>query len=180
MFKKILSGIITFTSLMFSSYEGNVAEFSNLFYRYDTNRIVLTTKLENSFENDFEDFFYSGSKIIIWFKLKYTRIGELPTETSFKHTIVYDVLRSEFEYFIEEKKLKGYTESWNELIDIISDIEYSIDKNEIETGNYIVELSAELEPVFYEEVKEEIDLMLLWGHRNPELKERMKVEDKRY
>ncbi len=157
-----------------------MAEFSGLLYRYDTNSIVLSSKLVNSFENDFEDFFYSGSKIIIWFKLKYTRIGDLPVEASFRHIVIYDVLRSEFEYHNEDTGTKGYTESWDELIGIISNFEYSIEMRDIETGNYIVEVTAELEPVFYEEVKEEIDLMLLWGHRSPELREKLKIEDNRY
>ena len=179
MFKKVLSGIITLTSLMFSSYDGNIAEFSKLLYSYQGNRIVLSSELTHSFDNDFEDFFYSGTKIIIWFNLKYTRIGDIPVEKTFKHTVVYDVLSSQFEYFLEETDLNGITDSWDELIKVISNVDYSIELSELEKGNYIVELSAEIEPIFYEEVKEEIDLMLLWGHRSPEIKEKLRIENKR-
>ncbi|MCK4653720.1 MAG: hypothetical protein KAU01_04685, partial [Candidatus Cloacimonetes bacterium] len=67
---KIISGFISLSILLLSSYEGNRATFSELTTSFLGDKIFIKTELINAFENDFEEIFKSGQRIDIFFNIE--------------------------------------------------------------------------------------------------------------
>ena len=101
--KYILKGVITFTLLVLSSYEGNDATFKALQINYLEGAIGIEVQLESAFENDFEEIFKTGKSIDIWFNTSVSSQGIVLEEQDFSHNVTYDPLLDS--YFL----IKGLT-----------------------------------------------------------------------
>ena len=67
---KLITGVLSLSMLLLSSYQGNEAEFSELYFSFLGDGVLLRTKLVNAFENDFEEIFKCGKTIDIFFKIE--------------------------------------------------------------------------------------------------------------
>ena len=70
---KVISGVISLSMLLLSSYKGNNAEFTDLETVFLNNNVIFRTSLSGAFENDFEDIIKSGAEIDIFFSISLER-----------------------------------------------------------------------------------------------------------
>src|SRR6056297_3130690 len=105
MFDKIVSGLISISMALFSSYKGNDADFAFLHANLQENHITISAELENAFENDFEEIFKLGTDVYIYYHLEIeNKTGEI-FSSIFTHKVEYDpVLRRYFIDLSEQNK----------------------------------------------------------------------------
>ena len=87
MLDKIFKGIVSLSMVLFSSYQGNEAKFTYLNSMLFNDRIVISSELENAFDNDFTSIFKSGQKIEICFELKIYASKKVFHQEKFCHSL---------------------------------------------------------------------------------------------
>ena len=165
--EKVIGGLAAFSMLLLSSYQGNEASFSAYTTSFLDNRMFLECKLENAFDNDFEEIFKSGQSIDIYFNVKISLKGLIIHEEEFRHSIIFDPLSQVFNIELEDQYLTLSTNSYEELKTIISNIEYSYKDENIQ--NYTLTLRAYLPKIRLKALNKDFDLMMLWKYNEPKL-----------
>ncbi len=167
--QKVITGIVTFTSMMFSSYKGNFAKFDGIALQQDSKCIQMSVNLEEAFENDFEEFFRCGKPISIWFLVQIRSGNENVKEFYYAHRVKYDPLLQYYTVFLQETDDIVTFETHEEVVDAIRQFhckwevppEFNRgDEIEVIIGGYLTKLRLE-------STGEEFDLMNLWHHRRP-------------
>lgn len=178
---KIVSGLVSIALFLFSSYKGNDATFSDIFIDYHKGRLSINTTLDNAFKNDFDDIFKSGKKIKVWFSIKIENYGKTIFEDKCYHQIEYDPLSQRFEIYLSEDNDYTYVKSNEEIIEEISEFEYTCDLNEVDfRDNLDIEITAFLKKVNFAKMNKEIDLMLLWNFKKPKIKKQFNINKNVY
>ena len=172
--EKVISGLAAFSMLLLSSYQGNEASFSNYTTSFLDNRMFLECKLENAFDNDFEEIFKSGQSIDIYFGIKIELNNTIIHEEEFRHSIIFDPLTQVFSIELEDQGLTSSTNSYEELKTIISNIEYSFEDENIQ--DYTLTLHAYLPKIRLIALNKDFDLMMLWKYNGPELTAKLASE----
>jgi|GEM_PF-3628876 hypothetical protein len=165
---KALSGIVSAAMMLFSSYEGNHAAFSDVLIGHDADVIRIRTKLVNAFEHDFEQIFRSGSPVIVTYSLTVKRDGYVIDTLDYHNTILFDPMNRYFQIDAEAANYYTYTDSCEELRVIISQIDIFYDYWGIE-GTYSFDLMAYMDRITLESLEREFDPMLLWHNRTPKI-----------
>jgi len=172
---RILSSVVSMTMLLFSSYEGNNARFSDVFIGHDNQIVRIRTSLLYAFDNDFEQIFRSGSPININYYLIVSRDGILLDSIEYRNTVIYDPMERFFRIEAEVSNNFTFTVSCDDLRTIISEVDIFYDHWGI-GGTYKFELSASMERVTLESLEREFDLMMLWNYKTPKIVFEYKVE----
>ena len=165
--EKVISGLAAFSMLLLSSYQGNEASFSNYTTSFLDDRMFLECKLENAFDNDFEEIFKSGQSIDIYFSIRISHGDVIIHEEEFRHSIIFDPLTQVFNIELEDQDLTSSTNSYEELKTIISNIEYSFEDENIH--DYKLTLRAYLPKIRLIALDKDFDLMMLWKYNEPKL-----------
>jgi len=179
--EKIITGLVSFSLLFFSSYKGNNASLSTLKVNLANDKIYLQTKLNSAFENDFEDFFTSGKNIRIWFKVDIKNKKETLHIDEFYHEVTYDPLKHIFEVNLQETEEKKQTDSFRVLKKIISEINYHCQIENLNQYKYLdIEVSCFLKEIHLQGMEKPIDLMILWKHKKPSVTIRQETSNYGY
>jgi len=163
--EKVISGLAAFSMLLLSSYQGNEASFSAYTTSFLDDRMFLECKLENAFENDFEEIFKSGQSIDIYFRVKIRHRNLIIHEEEFRHSIIFDPLTQIFNIELEDQGLSFSTNSYDELTIIISNIEYSFKDENIR--DCTLTMNAHLPKIRLTALDKDFDLMMLWKYNEP-------------
>ena len=172
--EKVISGLAAFSMLLLSSYQGNEASFSTYTTSFLDDRMFFECKLENAFENDFEEIFKSGQSIDIYFSVKIGLEGLMIHEEEFRHSIIFDPLTQLFSIELEDQGLSFSTNSYDELKIIISNIEYSFKDENIHDCTFT--LKAYLPKIRLIALNRDFDLMMLWKYNEPKLSAKLESE----
>lgn len=165
MFGKIMSGIISASMLLFSSYEGNSASFESLRANLYENNMLITAKLEKAFENDFEEIFKLGIEIDIFFRLEISSNNQRIFHQVFSHKVEYDPLLKRYFVTLEEQDKQAIASNFSDLIEMISHFEY--DFKGTTPALVKVELSSFLENLYLPNLEKNYNLMMLWKMKSP-------------
>lgn len=165
---KVVSGVISLSMMLFSSYEGNQPYFSQMAVSLVENRIFIKTELVNAFDNDFEDIFRSGKQIDIFFNITLKTDSNIISEDDFKHTVIYDPLSDSFTLIIEELDEIIIIDSYRQLLKNIAKIEYTCNIDSAE--NVIIEIESYLSKIKFDSFGKKYDLMILWNLKKPKAK----------
>ncbi len=168
---KVISGVVSLSMLLLSSYEGNIAKFDELSVNFLQNRIVFRTRLLNAFENDFEEIFSSGSLITVHFNISVEILGEVIHENSFQHSVVYNPMKKIYTVDLEDQSDTFVIEDYSQLIEKISEIEYLYNYPPEEEFQLII--TAYMDKIVLDTMDKEFDLMMLWKFKSPKLKEKI-------
>jgi hypothetical protein len=161
--------------MLLSSYEGNHARFSDISFSFLGDKIFITVQLEGAFENDFEEIFKSGQQIDIYFNIEFKNGSDVLYSDEFVHSIIYDPLSKFFDITLEEQKENFSTDSYQQLIEKISQIEYTYENAELE--NIVVSLESSLKKIRLQSMKKEYDLMMLWKFKKPKTEKHCRKAD---
>ncbi len=172
---KILTGLLSFSTMLFSTFQGNTASFSTVSISSNMEAIVINTHLVNAFDNEFEHIFNSGKEIVICLELLVRRDRNRVERFVVYNTASYDPVTKY--YLIEqgspEKRL--ITANYQEMLRMLSEVELLFDY-ELRAGTYQFELKAHLEPVVLETFEKEFDMMVLWNYKIPKVTFSYEVE----
>ena len=175
---RIVSSIASLTALVFSSYHGNEAHFSDLDLHLREERLTIECRLQEAFDHDFEEFFRSGKPINVWFVMQVRSGNELVREEFFYHRVEYDPLTMYYEVYIHEDQNNIVATSYAELLRTVEDFEYSINLLELDTANSLeVTLTAYLADIKLDTMAQPFDLMLLWNFKRPVVKKRFTIDE---
>lgn len=164
---KIITGVITLSMMLLSSYEGNNAKFDDVFASYVGSKIFVSAKLVEAFENDFVEIFKSGQKIDVFFKIQIFNQDTEIQEAEFCHSVIFDPLKNNFTVFLEEKQEQITVSSVEQVKEIISAIEYYYNATKYDGGHII--LSSYLKKIKLQSMQKEYDLMMLWKFKKPKI-----------
>jgi len=165
---KVISGIISLSMMLLSSYEGNNARFAEMNTIFLDNSTVFKTQLLEAFENDFEDIIKSGSEINIFFTIVLKNGNSVFHENEFKHSVNFQPMEQVFYVTFEESnELLLYT-SYEKVIEDLSKMEY-VYKDRI-PDQFRLFLTAHLEKIKLNNSSKEYDLMMLWNFKKPKIK----------
>ncbi len=165
--EKVISGLAAFSMLLLSSYQGNNASFADYTTSFLDDKMFFECKLENAFENDFEEIFKSGQIIDIFFNVIIDLNGSVIHEEEFRHSIIFDPLTQLFSIELEDQDLTFSTNSYDELKNIISNIEYNFKDENIK--DCIINMNAYLPKIRLIALNKDFDLMMLWKYNEPKL-----------
>lgn len=165
---KVVVGMLTLGMFLFSSFEGNDASFSKPSLSYNNQSYILQTKLENAFENSFEEVLKSGEEIFIDFEIKLEENFFLHNTTSFYHSLKYNTMERTYSVNISELNQDYEVGSYEELLDVLSVIEFVIEKQQL-NPRYLT-LTASIRNIKLPTIDEKYDLMMLWNFQKPKLK----------
>jgi hypothetical protein len=170
---KIITGVITLSMLLLSSYEGNNAVFNQMMASYIGSKIYVSAQLENAFENDFDEIFKSGQRVDIFFKIEIFNHDGKTHEREFRHAVIFDPLKKYYNVFLEEQNLQTVITDYDELIESISQVEYYYNGDKYEGGH--VTLTAYMKKIKLQKLKKEYDLMMLWKFKKPKINKRCEI-----
>ena len=173
--EKVISGLAAFSMLLLSSYQGNEASFSAYTTSFLDDRLFFECKLENAFDNDFEEIFKSGQSIDIFFGVIIELNNLIIHEEEFRHSIIFDPLTQVFSIELEDQDLSLSTNSYDELKIIISNIEYSFKDKNIRDCSLM--LNAYLPKIRLQALNKDFDLMMLWKYSKPKLTAKLVSEN---
>ncbi len=167
--KKVITSVVTFTSMLFSSYKGNFAEFDGVALQQDKTGIEISANLENAFENDFEEFFRCGKPITVWFliQVRYNRYNV--AEMYYAHRVKYDPLLHFYTVFIQENDQLITLDSHEQVLEAIRGFhcKWEVPPQYNPGDEFEVVVSGYLTKLRLESTDEEFDLMNLWHHKRP-------------
>lgn len=172
-FGRVYTGILGLSLLLLSNYTGNDARFTNFQYIISEQSLVINCFLSNAFDNDFEEIFKSGIEIPIYFDSSVLSNKEIVAQKSFKHTVRWDSNVERWRIFLEDQDYTFYTDNYTTLINALSTIEiiYQFDTTGYRRLDY--HITAKLPKLYIPSIDKEVDLMVLWKLRIPELKTRL-------
>jgi len=168
-FGKVMAGLLSVSTLMFSPYTGNEPVFQTLQCRAGQNYLITNTNLNRAFDNDFTDVFNCGKPVNLWFKIEVRQNNNIVHTSSYRHTITYSPMHASWEVFFSENGKKEIYETYLQMLDNISELECSIPRG---TGWRVVEIRVEswLQTIELTEPDRTIDLMVLWKFKRPSIK----------
>lgn len=172
---RVVSGIISLSMMLLSSYTGNNPNFDRFAIEINPHDLVFETKLVNAFDNDFEDFFKSSSMIDVFFTITLTENSDIFYTNTFRHSVRFDPLAREYRIYLEDREKELFTNSYDEMIKEISTIQYPY-RDEI-PRSFVLTISSHLPTIRFEGIDKEFDLMMLWKFKQPTLKQTIYVED---
>ena len=169
---KIITGVITLSMLLLSSYEGNNAAFENFTATVLGSNVYIKANLVSAFENDFEELFKSGQKIDIFFNINITDEDGPVYRDEFIHSILFNPLEQIYLIFLEEQRTQTTAASMEELIEIISNVDYVCKCEGFREGN--ISITSHLKKIRLKSIGREYDMMMLWKFKRPTVKHRYK------
>lgn len=169
-----LKGVITFTLLVLSSYEGNDANFNAFRINYLDGAIGIELKLDSAFENDFEEIFKTGKSLDIWFNTSVSSQGIVLEKEEFSHNVTYNPLLDSYLLLKSSTNESIVCENYQALVKELSKVKWHFRRLK-SVSNYDFAISARLDKVYFEQMDKEFNLMLLWKNKRPIFKERIKL-----
>jgi hypothetical protein len=162
---KIVTGIMAFGMMLFTSTEGNKAEFSDIQTEILQDGLIISTQLINSFQNDFEQVFKSGKPVIIEFALELQQGNTSVHKDKFTHTVTYAPMQQNFKIELQEKEEIIFVNNYSEMLQRIAEVEYQY-WGKLERQPLKISLQASLRKLQMSSQKK-YNLMILWKYRNP-------------
>lgn len=170
----IVKGVITFTLLVMSSYEGNDASFRALQVTYLEGAIGIDVEMDSAFDNDFEEIFKTGKSIDIWFNTSVSSKGTVLEEQNFSHNVTYNPLLDSYLLKKGSTNESIVCEDYQCLIKELSKVKWHFRRLR-SVSDYDFSIDAHLDKIYFEQMDKDFNLMLLWKNKRPRMKERIKV-----
>ncbi len=168
--QKITSLIIAAGSLFFSSVTGINPGFSDVKIVVEDDQIVCSASLTNCYSEELDKIFLSGQNIKINFTIQTFEQGKKKPiyEKKFYHKIKYDLVDEYFEVYRLEKDDNLIIYSLQEAKDKLARIENveTVNLDLLKFGKkYYIKLIATMQPIFFDAIKKNIDLMIYWNYK---------------
>jgi len=165
---KLLTGVVSLSMLLFSSFQGNDPSLGNFSYSKTGSYVHLKAQLQTAFENDFPSIFASGSDIPVHYNLEVISGGTVVAKRRMVYRVSYDPGTGIYE-IIKNGSRAALTESAEQVKRELSAFAYALPYQR-SWGVVTVKLEADLPKVHFAQLKKEVDLMVLWKYKKPAIK----------
>jgi hypothetical protein len=170
--KKVISTIIAVGSMFYSTIDGVTPDMSALELHYKNDYILVSTMLENCYTSEFDQIFYSGNVITIYFTVDlYQDGGKDPDSTNtFFHALQYSPLGDDFTIYFSERNETISSLSLDlvkALLPRVTDYRVTSSDNIYDKVNYYLEITAWLDKIRFEGMEEELNLLYYWNSIKP-------------
>ena len=166
---KIVTGLMSLSMFLFSSYTGNDPSFRPLSAFVNNNYMQLSTALDYGFDNDFPDVFKSGTPITMYYKVEVRNAGALVYQITHTNRVTFEPMRNSYVIRQSGSGERIETSSFEAVKDAISQISCSIPVQR-DWRSVNVSVQAWLPTVEFTQIDREVDLMVLWRFRKPSVK----------
>ena len=166
---QVMSGLLSVSTLMFSSYTGNDPKFQSLQCRTGQNYMIVKARLGHAFENDFSDVFRCGKPVNLMYKVEIRQNNQIVQTKTYRHTVTFDPMQASWEVFSSESSRKEIFTTYQLMLNNISELECSIPR---ETSWKKIEVKVEswLQAIELTQPDRTVDLMMLWKFKRPAIK----------
>lgn len=166
---KVMAGLLSVSTLMFSSYTGNDPGFQTLQSRAGQNYVIVRAVLEKAFDNDFTDVFNCGKPVNLWFKIEIRHNNSVEMTRSYSHTVTFSPLHASWEVLFSENGRKEIYTSYEQMLSAVSILECSLPRA---PGWRKIEIRAQswLDPIELTQPDRKVDLMALWRFKRPSIR----------
>ncbi len=170
--KKVISTIIAVGSMFYSTIDGVTPDMSALELHYKNDYILVSTMLENCYTSEFDQIFYSGNVITIYFTVDlYQDGGKDPDSTNtFFHALQYSPLGDDFTIYFSERNETISSLSLDlvkALLPRVTDYRVTSSDNIYDKVNYYLEITAWLDKIRFEGMEKELNLLYYWNSIKP-------------
>jgi hypothetical protein len=170
--KKVISTIIAVGSMFYSTIDGVTPDMSALELHYKNDYILVSTMLENCYTSEFDQIFYSGNVITIYFTVDlYQDGGKDPVSTNtFFHALQYSPLGDDFTIYFSERNETISSLSLDlvkALLPRVTDYRVTSSDNIYDKVNYYLEITAWLDKIRFEGMEKELNLLYYWNSIKP-------------
>ena len=164
---KAFGTVVTFCTLLLSSYTGNDAHFIDLRASEGDGALYFTCYLADAFENDFQEIFSSGIVVPISFEATVRHRRNVVSTNRFTHTVVWS---TEIQQWIVYKDYEeeGYaTDDFEVLKSLLAGVETVFFINTSMYDMLDIQIVARLPEIEMVSIQRKVDLMLLWKKKEP-------------
>lgn len=165
---KVFTTLASVSMFLFSSYTGNDPGFSPISARAGENYLQVQTKLENAFTNDFTDVFSSGVSIPVVFKMSISSGKTSRLEKRYVNRVRYDHTKGLYFVSLEGTNRELELTSQAQMVSQLSTFTCSVPYNRT-WGMVTIKVEASLSSVRFQQIKEPVDLMVLWKYHKPKV-----------
>ncbi len=166
---KILAGIMSLSMFLFSSYTGNDPSLRPLSGFVNNSYLQINSFLDNAFDNDFGDVFKSGTQITVFYKVELRTTTGVVYKRTYQNSVVYDAMRNNYRVAQSGTGQSFTTTSFSEVVEYMSSIAFSVPV-EKRWVNVSTTVEAWLPTVNFPQINRNVDLMVLWKFRKPNIK----------
>jgi hypothetical protein len=166
---KVMAGLLSVSSLMFSSYTGNDPGLTLLQSRAGQNYLIIRAALDNAFENDFSEVFRCGKPVNIWFRVVIRDGNRNAFARNYCHTVTYDPMNASWELNTSENDVKTIHTDYQAMLDDVAELECSIPRNS-SWNSVELRLEAWLQSIELTQPNRTVNLMMLWKYKRPTFK----------
>jgi len=163
---QLMAGVLSLSSLLSTS--GNTPVIRQPVYLKGGNYLQVNTRLENAFDNDFEDVFKCGKPIHIWYKVTARLGGKEVFNTTCRHSVLYDPMNACWQVYHSDTKSTEVITDYSHLLDCVSALRATIGVDP-RWSALQVDMEAWLSEVELSGEKRTVNLMMLWKYKRPAL-----------
>jgi|GEM_PF-1103605 len=175
---KIVSGIASLTALVFSSYQGNEAQLSDIGLLRQGNQLTVACRLQHAFDHDFEEFFRSGKPINVWFIMQIRSNGRVVRERLFYHRVQYAPMRAYFNVNLQDQQFTTSVQNYQRLLELLCGFTNTFVIDDLDQRHPIeISITAYLSEIRLDTMEKPFDMMLLWNFKRPDIKVRTVLND---
>lgn len=170
--KKVISTIIAVGSMFYSTIDGVTPKMSALELHYKNDYVLVSTMIENCYTSEFDQIFYSGNVIPIYFAVELYKDGRKDPDSTntFYHALQYSPLGDNFTIYYSERNETISSLNLNQakaLFPRITNYRVTSSNNINDNINYYLKITAWLNKIRFEGMEEELNLLYYWNSIKP-------------
>lgn len=176
--KKVISTIIAVGSMFYSTIDGVTPNMNIPELQYKNDYVLVSTMIENCYTEEFDQIFYSGNLIPIYFAVELYQEGKKKPDSTytFYHSLQYSPIGNDFTiYYSEQDKT---TSSLNinqvkQLFPRVTNYRVTSSNNITDDIYYYLKITAWLGKIHLEGMEEELNLLYYWNSIKPNSKSKL-------
>lgn len=176
--KKVISTIIAVGSMFYSTIDGVTPNMNIPELQYKNDYVLVSTMIENCYTEEFDQIFYSGNLIPIYFAVELYQEGKKKPDSTytFYHSLQYSHIGNDFTiYYSEQDKT---TSSLNinqvkQLFPRVTNYRVTSSNNITDDIYYYFKMTAWLDKIHLEGMEEELNLLYYWNSIKPNSKSKL-------
>lgn len=164
---QILSGVVSLSILLFSSFQGN-DRLSSIKHSKSQSYVYLEAELLSAFDEDFPSILASGTTIPVLFALEVRSGKRIVAKREVINKVSFDPATGVYEVF-KPGIASTLTKSLEQVKRELALFEYAL-PYQSSWGVVNIKLEAGLPKVHFKQMDKELDLMVLWRFKKPMVK----------
>jgi len=170
--KKVISTIIAVGSMFYSTINGVTPSMSTPEIQFQNDDLFISTTIDNCYTEELNQIFYSGNIIPLYFSVELYQDNKKNPDSTFifYHALQYSPIGNDFTIYYSERdeaisslNIDQAKVLFPQIINYRATSATSINNN----INYYLKITAWLDKIHLEGMKEELNLLFYWNSIKP-------------